>query len=47
MNKTIVAEGTWCTNCEFFEVGDWDGDRCMACGCDRSEHNDAEVVGAQ
>ena len=25
---TIVAEGVWCAECEYFEVEDFDGDNC-------------------
>ena len=44
MMDTIVAEGVWCAECEYFEVEDFDGDNCLPCGCERSVHYDAEVV---
>lgn len=42
--KTIAAEGTWCSNCEFFEVPDFDDGKCLACGCREIAHSDAQVV---
>lgn len=42
--REIVAEGVWCRDCEFFEVPDMDGGRCLACGCDEGRHIDVEVV---
>lgn len=44
MTETEVAEGTWCLDCEFFEIPDDDGDRCMACGCPTSRHRVAKVI---
>lgn len=41
---TIVSEGVWCIDCEYVEEPDWDGDRCMACGCHRARHRQAQVV---
>lgn len=42
--RTEVAEGVWCKECEFFETPDPDGDKCIACGCLWSVHADAVVV---
>ena len=48
MEKTIVAEGVWCAECERFEVEDFDDDdNCMACGCEKGVHYDAEIVTKQ
>lgn len=45
--RTVVAEGVWCEECEIFEVPDWDGSRCMNCGCSDLKHVEAEVVGIE
>jgi hypothetical protein len=49
MAKQIVAEGVWCTACEFFEVEDINPEngRCMACGCLTDIHVEVEVVTKQ
>lgn len=44
MPGQIVADGTWCTECEYFEVPDDDGTTCLACGCPVSVHAPALVV---
>lgn len=44
MPKTEVAEGVWCVECEFFEVPDDDGVRCLSCGCPVARHRQAVVV---
>lgn len=50
MVKTILAEGVWCHECEFFEVpdfGEFSGEaHCNACGCSKSKHVDVEVITA-
>lgn len=43
----VLAEGWWCTNCEFFEADedqDQFGDQCTSCGCDGSMHRHVEVI---
>jgi hypothetical protein len=45
MRVTVMAEGTWCVDCERFEVPDVASDgTCIACGCGSEVHLDAEVV---
>jgi hypothetical protein len=44
--KMELAEGTWCTECERFEVEDYAPDRCLACGCPPEAHVEALVVEA-
>jgi hypothetical protein len=41
----VLAEGVWCEVCQYFEEeSEWDGNRCLACGCDREVHRDVNVV---
>ena len=47
MQRTEVAEGVWCHDCEFFEIEDMtDGNAptCMACGCPKGRHSAAVVI---
>lgn len=40
-----IAEGVWCTNCEFFESNDnMTEGRCMGCGCREIAHTDVKIV---
>lgn len=42
-----VAEGWWCTRCEFFEQDDEINEtveQCIACGCAGSDHTRVEIV---
>jgi len=43
----IMAEGWWCTGCEFFEMEDevdTTTDTCTSCGCEGGKHRPVEVV---
>lgn len=47
LERTILAEGEWCVECGIFEQEqDYDRERCMSCGCDRSTHQAVEVITA-
>lgn len=42
-----LAEGWWCTQCEFFEQEDEIDttiDECPSCGCNGSEHVPVEIT---
>lgn len=48
--RTIVADGYWCGECEFFEAEkefDSDDGQCRSCGCPGAAHATAEVVVTQ
>lgn len=41
----VIAEGYWCSDCEFYESGDDMCDLdCHACGCRREDHVRVSLV---